>query len=69
MFCGFEHDKKAEEERRLRAEKGDHRVPIIAVNPDDSAWIKILKRPIQLVQLVLYAIVAFLVYLTTVFAH
>lgn len=69
LYCGFEHDKVANEERQARAEKGDHRVPIIQVYPNDKTWVKILKRPVQLVQLILYGIIAFLVYLTTVFAH
>lgn len=69
LFCGEEHDKQYKEERRIRSEKGDHRVPILMIHPEDKLWLKIVKRPIQLVQLVLYAIIAFLVYLTTVFAH
>ena len=68
-YCGHEHDKQYKEEIKKRIERGDPRVPIIKVNDEDPFWVKIWKRPVQVVQLVLYAIVAFLVYLTTVFAH
>ena len=68
-FCGFEHDQRYKQEVRKREERGDPRVPIIQVNENDPLWLKIIKRPVQLIQLILYAIIAFLVYLSTAFAH
>jgi primosomal protein N' len=68
-YCGHEHDRAYKEEIKKRMERGDPRIPIIKVNKDDALWVKIIKRPVQVFQLIVYAIVAFLVYLTTVFAH
>ncbi len=67
--CGHEHDKQHKEEVKKRTERGDPRLPIIQVQSHDPIWLKILKRPVQVAQLILYAFIAFLVYLTTVFAH
>lgn len=67
--CGAQLDKKYKEEIKRREEMGDPRLPIIQIDKSDPIWIKVIKRPIQLVQIVVYAIIAFLVYLTTVFAH
>ncbi|MEQ9186890.1 MAG: hypothetical protein RLP15_04090 [Cryomorphaceae bacterium] len=68
-FCGHEHDQQYKAEIKKREDQGDPRVPIIQVRNEDPLWLKVFKRPVQIVQLILYAIVAFLVYLTTVFAH
>lgn len=67
--CGHELDKEYKAEVQKRLELGDPRMPVIRVREGDPLWLKALKRPVQLVQLVLYGIIALLVYLTTVFAH
>lgn len=68
-FCGYEHDREYKKEVKKRRDRGDLRIPILRINPSDPTWLKVLKRPVQVVQLVLYAIIAFLVYLSTAFAH
>lgn len=68
-FCGYEHDREYKKEVQKRKDAEESRIPILRIHDSDPTWLKILKRPIQMVQLVLYAIIAFLVYLSTAFAH
>lgn len=68
-FCGTELDSQYKKEIQRRIDLGDPTVPLIQVNDDDPLWMKIAKRPIQVAQLIFYAVLAFLVYLTTIFAH
>lgn len=67
--CRGELNEVYKREVKAREDQGDPRLPIIQIKANDPTWVKIAKRPIQLVQLVAYAIIAFLVYLTTIFAH
>lgn len=67
--CGSELNKVEKEEIRKRKQIDDIHVPVWRTNADDPTWLKVLKVPVQMVQLVLYGIVAFLIYLSTVFAH
>lgn len=67
--CGFEHRKKIKKELQKRRDLSDFSVPIWQVHPNDPIWLQIVKRPIQVVQLILYAIVAFFIYLSTACAH
>lgn len=69
VYCGHDHNKIHREEVKKRKENGDLTVPVLRVNESDPLWLKIAKRPVQLVQLILYGIIAFLVYLSTAFAH
>lgn len=67
--CGFEllKQKRAEIDKRMKTD--DIRIPIWRTTKDDSFWLLLIKRPVQFVQLILYSIVGFLVYLSTSFAH
>ena len=67
--CDHELDVEYKKEVQKRMDLGDPKLPIIQVRDHDPFWLKIAKRPIQEAQLILYAIMAFLVYLTTTFAH
>jgi hypothetical protein len=56
-------------EIQKRNDLGDPKVPLIQIHEHDPFWVKIAKRPIQVAQLIFYSIIAFLIYLTTIFAH
>jgi len=68
-YCGFEHNLEANKEKEERKKKGDIDVPILRIHDTDPTWLKVVKRPFQVIQLVLYAIIGFLIYLSTAFAH
>jgi len=68
-FCGAELDAEYKKEIQKRIDLGDPKVPLLQVHDHDPVWLKLVKRPIQVAQLIFYAIIAFLVYLTTTFAH
>ena len=67
--CGFELLKERRAEIKKRQEVDDLHIPIWRINISDPLWLKIVKRPIQIVQLLLYAIVGFFIYLSTSLAH
>ena len=68
-FCGAELDAEYKKEIQKRNDLGDPKVPLIQIHEHDPFWVKIAKRPIQVAQLIFCAIIAFLIYLTTTFAH
>ncbi|MEZ4722820.1 MAG: hypothetical protein R2813_13185 [Flavobacteriales bacterium] len=67
--CGNEFDKSYKKEIEERRKADDIHIPLWRIKPEDPIWLKIAKRPIQLVQLLFYSIVAFFIYLSTAFAH
>lgn len=67
--CGYDHKEEQRTAFKRRREVDDLHIPIWRSEPSDPWWLTIAKRPVQLVQLVLYGIVAFLIYLGTAFAH
>jgi len=67
--CGFPIHEARRSEIKKRRQVDDIHIPIWRINKDDPFWLKIFKRPVQLVQLALYLIVAFFIYLATAFAH
>jgi hypothetical protein len=68
-YCGHDHNRVYREEIQKRKLNGDLSVPLLKINETDPLWLKIIKKPIQVIQLVLYGCIAFLVYLSTAFAH
>ncbi|MDP4662388.1 MAG: hypothetical protein NWS74_01890 [Salibacteraceae bacterium] len=68
-YCGHDHDKVYREEVEKRKLNGDVSVPVLKINESDALWLKIVKKPIQVFQLILYALIGFLIYLSTAFAH
>ncbi len=67
--CGHDHNKVYREEVAKRKLNGDLTVPVLKIKESDPLWLKIVKKPIQVFQLILYAIIGFLIYLSTAFAH
>lgn len=67
--CGEEHNKKYRQEIENRKLNGDLTVPVWKIHDNDPLWLIVIKKPVQVIQLMLYAIIAFLVYLSTAFAH
>ena len=67
--CGHLIHETRRKELKKRGAVEDIHIPIWRINKEDPIWLQILKRPIQLVQLMLYGIVAFFIYLATAFAH
>lgn len=67
--CGHEHNKAYKEALHKRRQAEDIHIPVWRTKPEDPVWLKVVKRPVQAVQLALYGIVAFLIYLSTAFAH
>ena len=67
--CGFEIHAERRKEIAKRRKAEDLHVPIWRIKPNDPVWLKIIKRPIQIVQLLLYTIVGFFIYLSTSLAH
>jgi len=67
--CGAEQNKEVRAEVKKRLQVEDISVPVWRISPDDPLLMKIVKKPVQILQLILWAIIGFLVYLSTAFAH
>jgi len=67
--CGFEIHAARRAEVNKRREVDDIHIPIWRIKETDPTWLKAVKRPIQIVQLLLYTIVGFFIYLSTSLAH
>lgn len=69
LKCGHDFKQAHQVEIQKRLNTDDLHIPVWRIKPQDGVWLRILKRPVQVIQLMLYAVISFLVYLSTAFAH
>jgi primosomal protein N' len=67
--CGEEFNRVFKEDMEKLRKKKPFDIPVITIHPDDSPPFKFFKKIVQFHQLIFYAIIGFLVYLSTSLSH